>query len=302
MSGLCGVLPVDKPAGWTSFDVIAKLRGVLATRKLGHSGTLDPMATGVLPVFVGPAVKAVDMQPDQDKAYRAVIRFGLATDTGDITGTPGAAGGDLPGEAAVRGALAGFLGPRMQTPPMYSAVKQGGVPLYKLARQGKTVDRPARPVTFYKLELLERQGEDCFAVGIECSKGAYVRTLAEELGQALGCPACLAALRRTRAGAFALGDCVPLAELVEAKEQGRLDELLARRLLSLDRLFARLPAAQVDGARQTRLLNGAACRWPGLADGRYRLYAGGAFLGLGRAQQGLLRAEKLFVERGVRLP
>ena len=135
MSSLCGILPVDKPAGWTSFDVIAKLRGVLATRKLGHSGTLDPMATGVLPVFVGMAAKAVDLQPDHDKAYRAEVSFGLATDTGDVTGTPVAAGENIPGAAAVKQALEAFLGPQMQTPPMYSAVKVGGVPLYKLARR-----------------------------------------------------------------------------------------------------------------------------------------------------------------------
>ena len=243
MSSLCGILPVDKPAGWTSFDVIAKLRGVLATRKLGHSGTLDPMATGVLPVFVGMAAKAVDLQPDHDKAYRAEVRFGLATDTGDVTGTPVATGENLPDAAAVGRALAAFLGPQMQTPPM--------------------------------------------------CKGTYVRTLVEDLGAALGCPACLAALRRTRAGAFTLESCVTLETIQAAKEAGELEKLL----LGVDTVFTHLPAAPVSEAENARLLNGATVRRADLSDGRWRLYAGGAFLGLGKAEGGALRAEKLFVER-----
>ena len=288
MSPLCGILPVDKPAGWTSFDVIAKLRGVLATRRLGHSGTLDPMATGVLPVFVGMAAKAVDLQPDHDKAYRAEVRFGLSTDTGDVTGTPVATGENIPGAAAVEKALAAFLGPQMQTPPMYSAVKVGGVPLYKLARQGKTVERAARPVTFYRLDLVEQTAPDRFLLDIECSKGTYVRTLVEDVGAALGCPACLSALRRTRAGAFTLEGCVPAAN-----DAGRLETLL----LGVDTVFARLPAAQVGEKETARLLNGAPVRRAEMAEGRWRLYAGGAFLGLGKAEDGVLRAEKLFVER-----
>lgn len=293
MSPLCGILPVDKPAGWTSFDVIAKLRGVLATRKLGHSGTLDPMATGVLPVFVGAAAKAVDLQPDHDKAYRAEVRFGLATDTGDVTGTPVAAGENIPDAAAVEGALAAFLGPRMQTPPMYSAVKVGGVPLYKLARQGKTVERAPRPVTFYRLELAQQTAPDRFVIDIECSKGTYVRTLVEDVGAALGCPACLAALRRTRAGAFTLDSCVTMDKIQAAKEAGELEKLL----LGVDTVFAHLPAAAVSEAERLRLLNGAPVRRADLAPGRWRLYAGDAFLGLGEAGDGTLRAEKLFVER-----
>ena len=293
MSSLCGILPVDKPAGWTSFDVIAKLRGVLATRRLGHSGTLDPMATGVLPVFVGMAAKAVDLQPDHDKAYRAEVRFGLSTDTGDVTGTPVAAGENIPGAAAVEKALAAFLGPQMQTPPMYSAVKVGGVPLYKLARQGKTVERAARPVTFYRLELVEQTAPDRFVIDIECSKGTYVRTLVEDLGAALGCPACLAALRRTRAGAFTLEGCVTLEAIQAAKEAGELEKLL----LGVDTVFTHLPAAEVSEKETARLLNGAPVRWAEMAEGRWRLYAGGAFLGLGKAEDGVLRAEKLFVER-----
>ena len=279
MSPLCGILPVDKPAGWTSFDVIAKLRGVLATRKLGHSGTLDPMATGVLPVFVGMAAKAVDLQPDHDKAYRAEVRFGLATDTGDVTGTPVATGENLPDAAAVEKALAAFVGPQMQTPPMYSAVKIGGVPLYKLARQGKTVERAARPVTFYRLELVEQTAADRFVIDIECSKGTYVRTLVEDLGAALG--------------VFALEGCVTLETIQAAKEAGELEKLLLR----VDTVFTHLPAARVSEKETARLLNGAPVRREDLAEGRWRLYADEAFLGLGETKDGTLRAEKLFVER-----
>ncbi len=290
MSPLCGILPVDKPAGWTSFDVIAKLRGVLATRKLGHSGTLDPMATGV---FVGMAAKAVDLQPNHDKAYRAEVRFGLATDTGDVTGTPVATGENLPDAAAVEKALAAFVGPQMQTPPMYSAVKIGGVPLYKLARQGKTVERAARPVTFYRLELVEQTAADRFVIDIECSKGTYVRTLVEDLGVALGCPACLAALRRTRAGVFTLEGCVTLETIQAAKEAGELEKLL----LGVDTVFTHLPAARVSEKETARLPDGAPDRRADLAEGRWRLYADEAFLGLGETKDGTLRAEKLFVER-----
>ena len=288
-----GILVVDKPAGWTSFDVIAKLRGVLATRKLGHSGTLDPMATGVLPVFVGAAAKAVDLQPQHDKTYRALVRFGLSTDTGDLTGETLCISDAAVSAAGVRAALPALTGPQLQTPPMYSAVKVGGVPLYKLARQGKTVERKARPVTIYRLELAGEAGEREFWLEVECSKGTYVRTLVEELGKAVGCPACLAGLRRTRAGAFDLAQSRSMEAIQAAKDEGRLEELL----LPADTVFLHLPEAAVDGQTEARLLNGAPTHrfsWP---EGVYRLYGPAGFLGLGRVQENTLRVEKLFVER-----
>ena len=189
-----GILIVDKPSGWTSFDVIAKLRGILGTRKLGHSGTLDPMATGVLPVFAGGASKAVDMQPDHTKAYRALIRFGIATDTGDVTGAVLRSEQTAVTEEQLRAVLPRFTGNILQTPPMYSAVKVNGSPLYKLARQGVTVERKARPVTIHRLEVTGREGEQDFVLEVDCSKGTYVRTLVEDLGEALGVPATLAGL------------------------------------------------------------------------------------------------------------
>lgn len=294
---LTGILVVDKPAGWTSFDVIAKLRGVLGTRKLGHSGTLDPMATGVLPVFAGAASKAVDLQPDQNKTYLATLRLGLATDTGDITGSVLKTAPVTAGGAELRAVLPGFVGQRMQTPPMYSAVKIGGQPLYKLARAGKTVERAARPIVIYKLEYLGQLSESDHQLRIECGKGTYVRALAEELGAALGLPAALAALRRTRAGLFAEEQAHTLEEILAAKEAGG-EEALARLLLGVDTVFAALPALTVSEQAGARLLNGAPVYRCAAPDGQYRLYTGaGGFLGLGRAEGRVLTAQKLLIER-----
>ena len=171
---------------WTSFDVVAKLRGVLGTRKLGHSGTLDPMATGVLPVFCGGASKAVDLQLDHDKAYRAVLRLGQRTDTGDITGTVLETAPVTAGERELRAVLPQFVGKQMQVPPMYSAVKVGGQPLYKLAREGKTVERKARPIEIYSITYGGSPAENEYVLEVTCSKGTYIRTLLEDIADALG--------------------------------------------------------------------------------------------------------------------
>ena len=186
-----GILPVDKPAGWTSFDVLAKLRGALGTRKLGHSGTLDPMATGVLAVFIGKATSAADRQLDHDKTYEATLRLGLRTDTGDVTGTTLETAPVTVGEAELRAVLPQFRGDRMQLPPMYSAVKINGQPLYKAARKGQTVERTPRPITIYDIEYLGSPAPDEYTVRVACSKGTYIRVLAEEIGDALGVPATL---------------------------------------------------------------------------------------------------------------
>lgn len=297
---LTGILVVDKPSGWTSFDVVAKLRGVLGTRRLGHAGTLDPMATGVLPVFVGPAAKAVDLQPDQNKTYLASLRLGVATDTGDITGTVlrRSEGPVRTTEAELRAVLPGFAGRRMQTPPMYSAVKIGGQPLYKLARAGKTVERPCRPIEIYSLEYLGRLSETDHQLCIACSKGTYVRVLAEEIGAALGLPATLAALRRTRAGLFSESQAHTMDEILAAKASGG-EEALGRLLLGTDTIFAALPGLTVGQKAAQRLFNGAPVCRCSVPDGQYRLYAaeGGGFLGLGRAEAGVLSAQKLLIER-----
>lgn len=288
-----GILIVDKPMDWTSFDVIAKLRGILGTRKLGHSGTLDPMATGVLPVFAGGASKAVDMQPNHDKTYRAVVRFGLATDTGDVTGTTLETSDVTVSKEQLQAVLPQFTGDIMQTPPMYSAVKINGTPLYKLARQGVTVERKARPVTIYRLDLLEQCAQQDFVLEVACSKGTYVRTLVEDLGKALGVPATLAGLRRTQAGIFDLQHSHTLEEIQAAKDSGTLEQLL----LPVETVFEHLPLLEVNQENTARLMNGAPCFRIKAQEGVYRLHSENGFLGLGRVQNKQLKAEKLFVER-----
>ena len=299
-----GILPVDKPAGWTSFDVLAKLRHTLGTRKLGHSGTLDPMATGVLAVFIGAATAAADRQPDHDKTYEATLRFGLRTDTGDVTGAVLEQAGALPDAAALREALQAalprFLGEQQQLPPMYSAVKVNGQPLYKAARAGKTVARTHRTVTIRELTLLDgaaAPGE--LTLRVACSKGTYIRTLAEDLGAALGLPATLAALRRTQAGVFTLADCHTLPEILAAGEND--PARLADWILPTERVFAPLPALAVGETVKAHLLNGCPTSQYPAADGRYRVYGeDGQFLGLAQITDGVLQVEKLFCERTAR--
>ena len=180
-----GILPVDKPAGWTSFDVLAKLRGALGTRKLGHSGTLDPMATGVLAVFIGKATAAADRQLDHDKTYEATIRLGLRTDTGDVTGTTLETAPVTVGEQELQAVLPQLCGDRMQLPPMYSAVKINGQPLYKAARKGQTVERAPRPITIYSIDYLGSPAPDEYTIRVACSKGTYIRTLLEDIAAAM---------------------------------------------------------------------------------------------------------------------
>ncbi|MGN0706639.1 MAG: tRNA pseudouridine(55) synthase TruB [Faecalibacterium sp.] len=291
-----GILIVDKPQGWTSFDVVAKLRGVLGTRKLGHSGTLDPMATGVLPVFCGGASKAVDLQLDHDKAYRAVLRLGVRTDTGDVTGTVLDRAPVTAGEAELLAVLPQFIGLQMQTPPMYSAVKINGQPLYKLARQGVEVERKARPITVYSIEYGGSPAEDEHILTVRCSKGTYIRTLLEDIAAAMGQLGTMSALRRTAAGLYTQADAYSLEQILAAKEQGM--PALEALMLPVESVFMPLPLLVVDERVEQHLYNGCpTSRYPA-PDGRYRIRnAAGQFLGLARVEQGVLRVEKLFVER-----
>lgn len=289
-----GILIVDKPSGWTSFDVIAKLRGILATRGIGHSGTLDPMATGVLPVFVGMARKAVDMQQDQNKAYRAVVRFGIATDTGDVTGQVLRTLEQTITQQQLLEVIPRFLGRQMQTPPMYSAVKVNGMPLYKAARQGVEVERKARPVEIRSIRMLKQCGPQDFELEVFCGKGTYIRTLAEDIGTALGVPATLAALRRIQAGVYGLENSHTLEEIQAARDSGTLEELL----VPVDTVFIHLPRLDVNEATCKRLYHGAPTYRFRAQEGQYRLYGpAGEFLGLGRVQENVLNVQKLFVER-----
>ncbi len=291
-----GILVVDKPAGFTSFDVVAKLRGICRTKKIGHSGTLDPMATGVLPVFIGQAAKAVDLQICQDKCYDAEICFGLATDTGDITGEVLQRGESVVQEQRLKEALASFTGECEQVPPMYSAVKVQGKPLYRYAREGKTVQRKARKVQFYSLQLLEQTQQARWRVAVHCSKGTYIRVLAEELGTALGTVATLSALRRTAAGVFAQQQAIGFDEIQAAKDSGSLETLL----LPVESVFKSLPSIQVEPQQAMRLVNGAVVYGVRNAPGTYKVYEQAHFLGLAEQNEdGTLKAKKLFVEREI---
>ena len=291
-----GILIVDKPAGWTSFDVIAKMRGVLGTRKLGHSGTLDPMATGVLPVFCGGASKAVDLQLNHDKTYRATLRLGSRTDTGDITGTVLETRPVTAGEAELKDILPRFVGPQMQVPPMYSAVKINGQPLYKAARQGLTVERKARPIEIYGITYEGSPAPGEYTLTVRCSKGTYIRTLLEDIAQGMGQLGTMSALRRTQAGLFAEADAHTLEEILAAKEAG--PDALEGLLLPVERVFEPLPLLKVSPGVAQHLYNGCpTSRYPA-PDGRYRVQdEAGQFLGLANITGGVLRVEKLFVER-----
>ena len=297
-----GIIVIDKPVGWTSMDVCAKLRGVLREKRVGHAGTLDPMATGVLPVFVGRATRAVEFASEGGKEYVAGLRLGVVTDTQDTTG-------NVQEERPVRvtreeleAALDRFRGEILQVPPMYSAVKIGGKKLYELARKGKEVERKARSVTIYELELLEGTeerpagagGDGCadWKLRVKCSKGTYVRTLCHDIGQALGCGGCMSALRRTEAAGFTLAQALTLEEVVAAGERGGAESLL----LPVDAYFARYPELRVGGGAEKKLRNGMAVPAP-CGDGTFRVYGeGGAFLGLGGAKDGSLRFIKSFFE------
>ena len=291
-----GILIVDKPTDWTSFDVIAKLRGILGTRKLGHSGTLDPMATGVLPVFCGGASKAVDLQLDHTKAYRATLKLGARTDTGDVTGTVLETAPVTAGEKELLEVLPRFVGPRMQTPPMYSAVKINGQPLYKLARQGMEVERKARPIEILSIQYEGSPAENEYTLTVKCSKGTYIRVLLEEIAEAMGQKGTMSALRRVAAGVYTEADAHSLEGIQAAKNAG--PEALQALMLPVESVFTSLPLLVADERVEQHLYNGCpTSRYPA-ADGRYRVRnAQGQFLGLANITGGVLRVEKLFVER-----
>ena len=291
-----GILIVDKPTDWTSFDVIAKLRGILGTRKLGHSGTLDPMATGVLPVFCGGASKAVDLQLDHTKAYRATLKLGARTDTGDVTGTVLETAPVTAGEKELLEVLPRFVGPRMQTPPMYSAVKINGQPLYKLARQGMEVERKARPIEILSIQYEGSPAENEYSLTVKCSKGTYIRVLLEEIAEAMGQKGTMSALRRVAAGVYTEADAHSLEEIQAAKNAG--PEALQALMLPVESVFTSLPLLVAGERVEQHLYNGCpTSRYPA-ADGRYRVRnAQGQFLGLANITGGVLRVEKLFVER-----
>lgn len=297
-----GILAVWKPAGWTSHDVVAKVRGMLRIRRIGHAGTLDPEVTGVLPLCIGRATRVVEYLQERPKAYEAVLELGIATDTEDLTGqiieTVDRIEVD---EEAARRVLASFVGEIEQVPPMFSAVKVDGKRLYELAREGKVVERKKRLVTIHELELLRFESDGPrprIAFAVTCSKGTYIRTLCVDIGKALGVPATMAELKRTRSAGFGEADCLTLEQIRELQERGEL----AGRLLGPDEGLTHLPRLSVDADAADRAVKGQKLKLTEeaaqLADGQLiRLYdANEQFLGIFRAEtaRGLIAPVKVF--------
>lgn len=252
MADYNGILLIDKPDGFTSFDVVAKMRGITRTRKIGHAGTLDPMATGVLPLFFGRAAKACDLLPRQDKCYEARLRLGLATDTQDITGTVLRRCAVTVNADEVIAAAHRLQGELMQVPPMYSAVKIGGQKLCDLARKGVEIERPARPVTVHSIECTAADVPEEYLLRVHCSKGTYIRTLVDDLGQTLGCGATLTALRRTMAAGFLIDHCITLDAVQQAAGENRLESML----MPVERAFECLPAIILTEKQSRMFQNG----------------------------------------------
>jgi tRNA pseudouridine55 synthase len=287
-----GIILVDKPQGWTSHDVVAKLRGIYQQRRIGHSGTLDPMATGVLAVFLGRGTRAVELCENDEKEYVAELLLGTVTNTQDITGEVLEQHSVDVSRAQLETVLAQFMGPQQQIPPMYSAVKIGGKKLYELARKGQNVERKPREIVIHQLELQRFDGKTA-QLRVMCSKGTYIRTLCHDIGASLGVGGCLSSLRRTRAGRFSIADCVTLEEIQQAREQGTLMALLR----PVDSLFAQYPALYLGEKEALRCKNGAENVIPGMPDGNYRVYGPkNEFLMLGESQNGVLRTVKSFFE------
>lgn len=246
-----GIMNVYKEAGFTSHDVVAKLRGICKQKKIGHTGTLDPDAVGVLPVCLGNGTKLCDMLTGETKEYLARFRLGITTDTQDISGKVLEEKETCVSTEQVKEILSHFVGELQQVPPMYSALKVGGKKLYELAREGKEVERKARPITIYELELLKEEHPE-YEIRVTCSKGTYIRTLCHDVGQALSCGAVMTSLVRSRVGEFRLEDAKPLSALQELADQGRLQEAV----IPVEEMFHALPAIQVSDGAQKALLNG----------------------------------------------
>ena len=281
-----GIVIVDKPRDWTSQDVTARLRRVFGTRRIGHGGTLDPMATGVLPVFVGRATRGVEFFEHAEKTYETVLRLGLTTDTEDITGTVLTEATVSVTNEQVEGALDAFRGEIMQVPPMYSALKVNGQKLCDLARKGKTVERQPRPITIYELQLLER-GENTLRLRVRCSKGTYIRTLCKDIGEALGCGGCMESLRRVSAGEYTIAEAVPLQELLDTVEPETY-------LRGVDTIFRNYPAVTLTANQEKRCRNGNTFSVK-LPEGTYRAYSqSGEFLMLAKVEAGVMVTMKSF--------
>ena len=281
-----GIVIVDKPQDWTSQDVVSKLRGVFKTRRIGHGGTLDPMATGVLPVFVGRATRGVEFFEHAEKTYEAVLRLGITTDTEDITGTVLAEHDVSITQVQFLSALEQFRGEIQQIPPMYSAIKVNGQKLCDLARKGREIERQPRTVTIHRLECLDFTGSTARLL-VHCSKGTYIRTLCKDIGEVLGCGGCMESLRRVTAGEYTIAHSVPLQTLIESSDPGA-------HLLPVDSMFRHYPAVTLTEKQEKCCRNGVAFT-SSLEPGTYRVYAAsGEFLALSHMVEGKLTTIKSF--------
>ena len=285
-----GIIVIDKPSDWTSMDVCAKLRGRFHEKRVGHGGTLDPMATGVLPVFLGRATRAVTFASESEKEYQFGLKLGVVTNTQDVTGEIVRQTPFIGTAENLLAVLPTFRGDIQQVPPMYSAIKINGQKLYDLARKGREVERAPRPVTIHALELEDQLGPDEFLLRVRCSKGTYVRTLCHDIGAAVGCGGCMSSLRRTMAAGFTLADSVTLDAVLQADDPAAL-------LLPVDAYFSGYPDLVADPEQEKRIRTGAALPMPGLPDGRYRVYGqDGTFLALSQGENGVLTTVKSFYE------
>ena len=283
-----GIVIVDKPEGWTSQDVTARLRRVFNTRRIGHGGTLDPMATGVLPVFVGRATRGVEFFEHAEKAYETVLRLGMTTDTEDVTGTVLEQKDVHISETEFSGILPLFRGKIMQVPPMYSALKVNGQKLCDLARKGREVERQPREIEIFELTCLEFTGETA-RLRVRCSKGTYIRTLCKDIGAALGCGGCMESLRRVQAGEYTIGEAVPLQTLLDCENP-------EAHLRQVDTMFRNHPAVTLTANQEKRCRNGNSFSVR-MENGTYRAYAAnGEFLMLAKVEDGIMSTIKSFWE------
>ena len=283
-----GIVIVDKPQEWTSQDVTARLRRVFNTRRIGHGGTLDPMATGVLPVFVGRATRGVEFFEHAEKAYEAVLRLGMTTDTEDVFGNILETREVQVSEGDFLGILDLFRGKIQQVPPMYSALKVNGQKLCDLARKGKEVERQPREIEIFELTCLEFTGQTA-RLRVRCSKGTYIRTLCKDIGEALGCGGCMEALRRVQAGEYTIMEAVPLQELLETQEPEKY-------LRGVDTMFRGHPAVKLTANQEKRCRNGNSFSLT-LPDGTYRAYSqSGEFLMLAKVEDGVMSTVKSFFD------
>lgn len=295
-----GVLIIDKPEGFTSFDVCAKLRRIAGQRRIGHTGTLDPMATGVMVVLLGTATRAAELIPVHDKRYTAGFRLGMTTDTLDITGEVRSTAEVNIDRAQAENILERFRGEIDQLPPMYSAVHLDGKRLYELAREGVEVERTPRRVTIHHLELLDYDSETaCGTLDVSCSKGTYIRSLIDDIGAALGCGGVMTSLRRTEACGFPLEEAITIAQAQELGENGQLSE----RIVPTERVFEALPLCTVTEKQSVRYRNGGELdlvrvrmQRTELRDGLARVCDSDGFIGIGKidTEAGLLRPYKKF--------